>query len=127
VPLAVAAGLPLVATVAGPPLPVTVALWALSGLLATYMVLAQVTFTEELADEVRGRAIGFASAGLQSAQGVGVLLAGGLAELMPPSVAVAACAAAGSLGAVLIWATLLRARDGTGPAVRRPEERRSHA
>ncbi|SDU73081.1 MFS transporter [Jiangella alkaliphila] len=127
VPLAVAAGLPLVATVAGPPLPVTVALWALSGLLATYMVLAQVTFTEELADEVRGRAIGFASAGLQSAQGVGVLLAGGLAELMPPSVAVAACAAAGSLGAVLIWATLLRARDGTGPAVRRTEERRNHA
>ncbi len=127
VPLAVAAGLPLVATVAGPPLPVTVALWALSGLLATYMVLAQVTFTEELADEMRGRAIGFASAGLQSAQGVGVLLAGGLAELMSPSVAVAACAAAGSLGAVLIWATLLRARDGTGPAVRRTEERRNHA
>ncbi|WP_116948866.1 MFS transporter [Jiangella endophytica] len=126
-PLAVATGLPLVATVAGPPLPVTVALWALSGLLATYMVLAQVAFTEELADEMRGRAIGFASAGLQSAQGIGVLLAGGLAELLPPSVAVAACAATGSLGAVLVWAALLRGRDQPGPAVHRAEERRSHA
>lgn len=116
VPLAVATGLPLVATVAGPPLPVTVLLWALSGLLATYMVLAQVSFTEELADEVRGRAIGFASAGLQTAQGAGVLLAGGLAELLPPSGAIAVCAAAGSLGAVVVWALLLRARHEADPA-----------
>jgi hypothetical protein len=46
VPLAVATGIPLVATVTGPPLPVTVVLWAASGMLATYMDLAQVSFTQ---------------------------------------------------------------------------------
>jgi hypothetical protein len=51
---------------------------------------------------MRARAIGLAAAGLQAAQGLGVLVAGGLAELVPPSVAVAMCAAAGSVGAVVI-------------------------
>jgi MFS family permease len=102
VPLAVATGVPLLATVAGPAVPATVVLWAASGLLASYLILAQVTFTQQVPDAVRARAIGFASAGLQTAQGLGVLVAGGLAELMPPSVAIAVCAAAGSVGAVVI-------------------------
>jgi hypothetical protein len=68
-------------------------LWAASGMLATYMVLAQVSFTQLVPDAVRGRAIGFASAGLQTAQGVGILLAGGLSEVMSPSLTIAVCAA----------------------------------
>ena len=104
VPLAIATGAPLVATVAGPPLALTVVLWTLSGVLATYLVLAQVSFTQRVPDAVRGRAIGFASAGLQTAQGAGVLLAGGLAEMVSPSMAIAICAAAGSVGALVVGA-----------------------
>ena len=102
VPLAAATGLPLLATVTGPSLPVTVALWALSGLLSSYIVLSQVAFTQLVPDRLRGRAIGFASAGLQTAQGLGIAVAGVLADIVPPSVAIAACGAAGSLGAVAI-------------------------
>ena len=102
VPLGFATGLPLVATLTGPSLPVTVGLWALSGLLSSYLVLAQVTFTQLVPDRLRARAVGFAGAGLQTAQGLGMAIAGGLAEAMPPSVAIAVCAGAGSLGAVAV-------------------------
>jgi hypothetical protein len=63
VPLAVATGLPLVATVAAPPLPLTLALWALSGACGGYQTLAQVRFARAIPDAVRARAIGVASAG----------------------------------------------------------------
>ncbi|MFC3495716.1 MFS transporter [Glycomyces rhizosphaerae] len=102
VPLAFAAGLPLVATLVAPGLPGTVALWALSGLLSSYLVLAQVRFVQLVPDGMRARAVGFAAAGLQTAQGLGMVIAGGLAEAMSPSAAIAVCGAAGSLGAVVI-------------------------
>ncbi|MEU5870664.1 MFS transporter [Glycomyces sp. NPDC047369] len=104
VPMAFATGIPLVATMNGPSLPVTLALWALSGLLANYMVLTQVSFTQSVPDGLRARAIGFAGAGLQTAQGLGVVAGGALAETMAPSTAIAVCAAAGSVGALLIGA-----------------------
>lgn len=53
-------------------------------------------------DGRRGRAAGVASAGLQTAQGVGVLLAGALAELMAPPRAMGVCAAAGVRLAVVL-------------------------
>lgn len=113
VPLAVATGLPLLATVAKPSVPLAVALWALSGVLSTYMLLAQVSFTQRVPDAVRGRAIGFVSAGHQTAQGLGVLLAGGLAEATSPAVAIAACAAAGSLGVLVVSAVMNSKRPAT--------------
>lgn len=114
VPLAVASGLPLIATVAGPGLPVTLAMWALSGLLASYVVLAQVEFTQLVPDGMRARAIGFAAAGLQTAQGLGIAVAGGLAELVPASAAIAVCAAAGSAGALVIGAVCRIGRTADG-------------
>lgn len=102
VPLAVASGLPLLATFAGPNLPITFTLWVLAGALSTYVVLAQITFTRIVPDSVRARATGVAAAGLQTAQGLGVTFAGLLAEVMPPSAAIAVCAGVGSLGALLI-------------------------
>lgn len=101
-PLAFAAGLALVATLIAPNVVVTVALWALSGLMSSYLVLAQVRFVQLVPDGMRVRAVGFAAAGLQTAQGLGMVIAGGLAEAMPPSAAIAVCGAAGSLGAVVI-------------------------
>lgn len=106
VPLAAATGLPLLATVTGPGLAVTVLCWALSGLLSSYLVLAQVMFTRLVPDRLRARAIGFAAAGLQTAQGLGIALAGFLADAVPPSVAIALCGLAGSLGAIAIAVAL---------------------
>jgi hypothetical protein len=71
VPLAVATGVPLLAAVLVPPVPVAVVLWACAGAASSYLVLAQVRFTRLVPDELRGRAIGAASAGLQTAQGSG--------------------------------------------------------
>jgi predicted MFS family arabinose efflux permease len=101
-PLAAATGVPLLAGVFAPPVPAAVALWACSGVVSSYLVLAQVRFTRLVPDELRGRAIGVASAGLQTAQGLGVLVSGAVAELVAPSTAIAVCGAGGCAGALLI-------------------------
>jgi hypothetical protein len=79
VPLAIATGLPIAATALAPPVPLTVLLWACGGALSSYLTLAQVKLTSAIPDGLRGRTIGVAAAGLQTAQGLGVLLAGAIA------------------------------------------------
>jgi len=105
VPLAVAVGVPLMATAFAPPLWATFALWMLAGVFHAYIVLAQVRFTQFIPDGMRSRAIGFAAAGLQTAQGLGIAIGGVLAEVLSPSVAIGICAAVGSLGALTIGLT----------------------
>src|SRR3984893_8589241 len=102
VPLAIVTGLPLLATAMAPGMPLTVLLWAGSGALSSYMVLAQVALTRAVPDDLRARTTGVAAAGLQTAQGLGVLLAGALAEVMSPAASIALCAAAGSACAIVI-------------------------
>jgi MFS family permease len=102
IPLAIVTGLPLLATAMAPRLPLTLLLWAGSGVLSSYMVLAQVALSRAVPDDLRARTIGVAAAGLQTAQGLGVLLAGALAEVMSPAASIALCAAAGSACAILI-------------------------
>jgi predicted MFS family arabinose efflux permease len=102
VPLAIVTGLPLLATAMAPRLPLTLLLWAGSGALSSYMVLAQVALTRAVPDDLRARTTGVAAAGLQTAQGLGVLLAGALAEVMSPAASIAICSAAGSACATLI-------------------------
>jgi MFS family permease len=105
VPLAVATGLPLLATALVPSVPLAVLAWAGTGVLSSYLTLAQVAFTRAVPDAIRARAIGLASAGLQTAQGLGVLLAGAIAEAIPPADAIAVCGAAGVAGAIVIALT----------------------
>jgi MFS family permease len=105
IPLAAATGLPLVATALVPSVPLAVVAWAGMGALSSYMTLAQVAFTRAVPDAIRARAIGLASAGLQTAQGLGVLLAGSIAEAIPPADAIAVCGAAGVAGAIVISLT----------------------
>jgi predicted MFS family arabinose efflux permease len=102
VPLAIITGLPLLATATAPGVLPTVLLWAASGALSGYMVLAQVAATRAVPDHLRARTIGVAAAGLQTAQGLGVLLAGTLAEATSPAASIALCAAAGSACATVI-------------------------
>jgi MFS family permease len=102
VPLAAATGLPLIATAFRPAVPLAVLLWAGSGVLSSYMTLAQAALTQSVPDAIRGRTVGIAAAGLQTAQGLGALLAGAIAAAIPPSASIAICAAAGSAGALAI-------------------------
>jgi MFS family permease len=102
VPLAIATGLPIAATALAPPVAVTVLLWACGGALSSYLTLAQVTLTSAIPDGLRGRVIGVAAAGLQTAQGLGVLLAGAFTEILPPSASIALCGLLGTAGATAI-------------------------
>jgi len=89
-PLALLALLPLVACLAGPPLPVALLLVGLSGVGASYSLLARVTFVRGVAGPYRGRAFAIAAAGVTSGQGLGVAAAGGVAAVTSPAVAVGA-------------------------------------
>lgn len=112
VPLALVSGVPLVLSAVSPSLPRSLLLWTLNGVFTTYLVLAQANFTVTVPNAVRARAIGVASAGLQTAQGLGVLLAGAIAQVSWPSLAVAVCGAAGAAGAAAIVLVLLHPRKG---------------
>lgn len=108
VPLAAATGVPLMASAVAPSLPSALLLWACSGVLASYMVVAQSLFTEAIPDAIRARVIGTASAGLQTSPGLGVLFAGGLAEFVTPSAAIAVSGALGTIGAIAIGLSMNR-------------------
>jgi len=113
VPLAIATGFPLLATAMAPGVAATVFLWAGSGALSSYMILAQVALSRAVPDDIRARTIGVAAAGLQTAQGLGVLLAGAVAQVVSPAASIALCAAAGSVCAILI-SSLCRPGHGGG-------------
>lgn len=94
--LAVAAGVPLACTVFRPGVPLAVVLWGVSGMFsAVYVMQAQASFVRATSDELRGRAIGVAAAGILAGQGVAVLVGGVLADLWAPSLSIAICAVAG--------------------------------
>ncbi|MBV8932191.1 MAG: MFS transporter, partial [Kutzneria sp.] len=99
--LAVGACLPLVACVLRPGIPVTVALWALSGMASAYHMPARSAFVQAVPDHGRGQAFGLAATALRTAQGTGVVMVGLAAEWLGPSGAVAG---AGMLGTVLAGA-----------------------
>lgn len=105
--LAVAAGVPLTAMVAQPPVAVTLLLWAVSGMASTsYLLQTQASFIRATPDSERGRAVGVTASGIIAGQGIAVLVGGVLADRWSPSTAIAVVAAAGmtlaSVGA-LAW------------------------
>jgi len=100
-PLAVATSLVLLPTAFAPGLWLTVLLWALCGLFSAHDTVTAATFMQAVPDEARGQAYGLASSALRAAQGLGVALAGLVAEFVTPGVTVAAFAAGGVLAGVL--------------------------
>jgi predicted MFS family arabinose efflux permease len=104
--LAVCSCLPLVLCVFDPPAPVVVLLFVLSGVASGYQVTASTTFMREVPDDRRGQAFGLAVTALKVAQGVGVGLAGMIAEEIPAHVTVALAGVVGVLAAAgvgLLW------------------------
>lgn len=107
-PLAVATCAVLVPTVLAPGLVVSVVLWTVSGLFAAHDLVVQGAFIQRVPDAARGQAIGLASAAMQAAQGVGIVVGGVLAQAWTPGPVVGLAGAAGVLAAALAWAAWAR-------------------
>jgi predicted MFS family arabinose efflux permease len=106
-PMAVATCAILVPSAWAPVLVVSVALWALSGLLSAHDMVVQGAFVQRVPDASRGQAIGLAGAAMQAAQGLGIVLGGLLAQVLTPGLVVGVAGAAGVLAAgvaTLAWA-----------------------
>ncbi|MFG1626179.1 MFS transporter [Kribbella sp. NPDC049227] len=100
-PLAVLSGVPLLVSSLVPTLPIVLAMWTLTGCLASYTFIAQALFVQAIPDDRRGRALGLAGAGLLAAQGLGIAIAGAVADLLTPSAAV------GVMGLIGVGVSLL--------------------
>jgi len=110
-PLAVLSCVPLVASALDPPLAGLIGLWVLSGLACAYQVPANAAFVAAVPDAHRGQAFGLAVTALRVTQGIGVLVAGLLAERTGPATAVALAGALGVVVAVLCAVAWTRARS----------------
>jgi len=86
---------PLIFSLAHPPLPVLVLLWALAGAGGAYQLAAAAAFVTALPAARRVRAFAVAETGLLAAQGLGVLTGGAVAQRLGPP---AATALAGLVG-----------------------------
>jgi predicted MFS family arabinose efflux permease len=108
-PLAVGAGIPLIVCAATPALPLTMILWAVSGLCTAYQIQVVTEFVQTIAPRIRGQGISLASGGLLAAQGIGLVAGGAVAELTSPGTAIAA---AGATATVLAAGLALARRRG---------------
>jgi len=118
-PMAVCTGGVLLLTAFQPGLAVSLAIFAVSGAFGMYQIAANTAFVERLPNERRAQALGLANAGLVVGQGLGFLLAGAAAEVVPPSTVIAL---GGGLGALAACGLALRWR-GMSPAVGRHSAR----
>jgi predicted MFS family arabinose efflux permease len=112
-PLAIVTCAVLIPTAWAPVLAVSVVLWAVSGMLSAHDMVVQTTFVQIVPDASRGQAIGLASAAMQTAQGLGIVVAGLLAEVFTPAVVVGAAGGVGVLaasGAAVAWTRAASAR-----------------
>jgi MFS family permease len=100
-PLAMLCGVPLLAFVVTPPLPVAMALLVVAGFGAAYNLPANAAFMQAVPPARRAQAFGLVSTGLVAGQGLSVAAAGAIAEFVPPALVIAA---AGALGILVTFA-----------------------
>ena len=120
-PLAVATCVVLLPTGLAPGVGGALALWFASGVASAYNLVTNATFVQNVPDHSRGQAVGLAQAALRVAQGVGIVGAGLLAQLVRPAQVVALAAAIGvviALSTATAWyravsPNLLRGMDQT--------------
>lgn len=98
-PLAVATSLALLPTALAPGLAWSFAFWALAGLFSAHDMVTNTQYVRAVPEHARGQAIGLAIAGLRGAQGLGVLIAGVLAEFITPARVIGILAVLGVLAA----------------------------
>lgn len=105
-PMAVAAAVPLVASLLRPDFVVLLVLWTVSGAFSGYQVSANAEFVRLVPQDRRGQAVGLASSALVAVQGLGVLLGGLLVEWAGPADGLAVAGIAGvaaGIPAALAW------------------------
>jgi hypothetical protein len=103
-PLTVLAAAPLVGCALHPSVPLTAALWLVAGVGQGYQLAANVAFVSAIPAARRAAAFGVVSAGLIAGQGLAVLLAGALTEVLTPQLVVAGAGLLGTLAALALWA-----------------------
>jgi MFS family permease len=101
-PLAVLTGVPMVVSAFIPGVAPAIFCWTLTGVLSSYLVVAQGLLTRATPDPQRARVFGMSSAGLQTTQGVCMLAAGFAAEFLAPSTVVGVSGALGCLCALVL-------------------------
>jgi drug/metabolite transporter superfamily protein YnfA len=114
--MAVLGAVPMAAVLLHPDLVLLLGLLVLVGVCASFQLAARTAFAAAVPAEARGRAYGIAFTGMYTVQGVAILLAGAVAQLLSPDTVVAGAALVGA--ACLLC--LRRAADwrqgaGSGP------------
>ena len=100
--LAVMACAVLVLFVFRPPLPVALALLALSGVFDCFQLAANASFVTATPPQQRSQAFGIAQGGMSLGQGLAMVVAGAAAGRYDPSLVVAASGAIGAVVAIVI-------------------------
>jgi MFS family permease len=112
-PLAVAACAVLIGCLARPDVTVVVLLFVLSGAGAAYHTVASAAFVQAVPDAQRGQAFGLAVTSLRVSQGLGVVVAGAIADVLRPSLVVGMAGVIGALIALLAARAWRRASAAT--------------
>lgn len=99
----------LIVCAVGPALWLVVLVWAMSGAASAYQTVAAAEFVRAVPDARRGQAFGLASTAMRVAQGVGVVVAGLIADVVSPSWVVAGAGALGAVAALVATASWRRA------------------
>jgi predicted MFS family arabinose efflux permease len=125
-PLAVAACAVLIVCAAPLGVLLSVVVWAVSGVAQAYQTVASAEFIRAVPDSGRGQAFGLAVTSLRVAQGLGVVVAGAVADRLAPSTVVAIAGALGTgvaLVAATAWQRARSPESADGPTVSpRPAE-----
>lgn len=103
-PMAAAACGVLILFALHPPLPVALAILAVSGLFDSYQVAANAAFVTATPHAQRSQAFGIALGGMSLGQGAMMILAGAAAQRFSPGLVAAGGGVAGVVAALLIWA-----------------------
>jgi MFS family permease len=106
VPMAVLSCAPLMGCAWRLNLVTTIVLWTISGLASAYNLTASTAFVKAVPDARRGQAFGLAQTSIRVTQGLGVILAGVVAQAIAAHQVVAAAGLLGTfaaLGAGLWW------------------------
>lgn len=114
--MAVGCGAPLIVAALVHSWPIALACWLLSGMLAAYQIEIMTSLVYMIPNAIRTRFVGIASAGLLGAQGVGVAVFGGIAELTTPAHAIGMSGAIGTVAALSLVLGPLRALPSDRPA-----------
>jgi predicted MFS family arabinose efflux permease len=117
-PLAVLSSLVLLPTGWAPGILATVMLWTMSGVFSAHDMITQATYVRVVPAHNRGQAVGVAFAALRAAQGLAIIVAGLLAQLLMSASIIAIAAVLGTVAAIVAatrWARAIAGRPVPPP------------